>query len=89
MSGDTPLASHKFIAYLRRMDRQVELDLIDAHIAVRGVTRCPDRYIGAVDLAMPEAEIKARLTAMLRPRPLSYREIALRVSARRVPKSRK
>jgi len=71
------------------VDRDSERAAIDAFIATRVVTRCPDRYVGAVDLAMPEAEIKARLTAMLRPRPLSYREIALRVSARRVPKSRK
>ena len=69
------------------MDRQAELDLIDAHLATRGVTRCPDRYVGAVYLAMPEAEIKARLTAMPRPRLLTHREYAEIVYACLFPRS--
>jgi hypothetical protein len=70
------------------MDRQTELDLIDAHIAVRGVTRYPDRYVGAVALAIPEAEVKARLAAMPRPRPMTHAEFSLIVGARLFQRSR-
>ena len=71
------------------MDRQAELDLIDAHVAARGVTRCPDRYVSAVDLAMPEAEAQRRLAAMPRPRLMTHAEFALIVYARLFPKARK
>jgi len=70
------------------MDRQAELDLIAAHLAGRGVTRCPDRYVGAVDLAMPEAEIKARLATMPRPSAMTHEEYARIVRALLVPRSR-
>ena len=68
------------------MDRQVELDLIDAHIAVRGVTPCPDRYVGAVDLALPEAEAKRRLAAMPPSRKMTHAEFALTVYALLFPR---
>jgi hypothetical protein len=71
------------------MDRQAELDLIDAHIAVRGVTRCPDRYVDATALAMPEAEAKRRLAAMPQPRRMTHAEFSLIVYARLFPKARK
>jgi hypothetical protein len=71
------------------MDRQSELDLIDAHVAVRGVTRCPDRYASAVDLGLPEAEIKARLATMPRSRRMTHAEFSLIVNARLFPKARK
>jgi hypothetical protein len=69
------------------MDRQAELDLIAAHLADRGVTRCPPRYAETVDLAMPEAEVKARLTAMPRPRPMTHAEVLMIVYARLFPRS--
>ena len=83
------MPNYKLVAYLRRMDRQAKLDLIDAYIAVRGVTRCPPRYVGAVDLAMPEAEAKRRLAAMPQPRLMTHAEFALIVYARLFPKARK
>ena len=70
------------------MNRQSELDLIDAHIAVRGVTRCPDRYVDAVALAMPEAEVRARLAAMPRSRRMTHAEFSLVVGVRLFPRSR-
>ena len=70
------------------MERQAELDLIDAHIAVRGVTPCPDRYVGAVDLALPEAEAKRRLAAMPRSRRMTHAEFSLIVGALFFPRSR-
>jgi hypothetical protein len=71
------------------VDRDSELDLIDAHLAGRGVTRCPDRYVEAVDLAMPEAEVKRRLAAMPRSRRMTHAEFSLIVNARLFPKARK
>jgi hypothetical protein len=70
------------------VDRQAELDLIDAHVAARGVTRCPDRYVSAIDLAMPEAEERQRLAAMPRPRLMTHAEYSLIVYALLFPRSR-
>ena len=70
------------------MDRQAELDLIAAHIAVRGVTHCPPRYGDAVALAMPEAEAKRRLTAMPCSRRMTHAEFSLIGGALRFPRSR-
>jgi hypothetical protein len=71
------------------MDRDSERAAIDAFIASRGVTRCPDRYGATVDFAMSEAETKARLAAMPRPRRMTHKEYADIVYARVFPKGRK
>ena len=71
------------------VDRNSERAAIDDFIATRGVTRCPDRYGATVDFAMPEAEIKARLAAMPRPRRMTHKEYADIVYARVFPKGRK
>ena len=63
------------------MDRDAERAAIDAFIATRGVTRCPDRYAEAVDLAMPEAEVKQRLAVMPRPRLMTHAEFSMIVYA--------
>ena len=70
------------------VDRQAELDLIDAHVAARGVTRCPDRYVSAVDLAMSEVEAGRRLAAMPRPRRMTHAEFSLTVYAGLFSRSR-
>ena len=64
------------------VDRDSERAAIDDFIATRGVTRCPDRYVGAIGFAMPETEIKARLAAMPRPRRMTHKEYADLVYAR-------
>jgi hypothetical protein len=70
------------------MDRQTELDLIAAHLADRGITRCPDRYAEAVDLAMSEVEAGRRLAAMPRPRRMTHAEFSLTVYAGLFSRSR-
>jgi hypothetical protein len=71
------------------MDRQAEIDLIAAHLAGRGVTRCPTRYVWPVDGSVSEVEIKARLAAMPRPRPQTHEEYARAVGARLFPRRRR
>jgi hypothetical protein len=69
------------------VDRDSERAAIDAFIATRVVTRCPDRYVGAVDLAMPEAEAKRRLAAMPPSRKMTHAEFSLIVRALLFPLS--
>jgi len=71
------------------VDRDAERAAIDDFISTRGVTHCPPRYVGAVDLAMPEAEAQRRLAAMPRPRLMTHAEFSLIVYARLFPKARK
>jgi len=69
------------------MGRDSERAAIDAFIATRGVTCCPDRYVGTVDLAMPEAEVKRRLAAMPPSRKMTHAEFSLIVRALLFPLS--
>ena len=52
----------------RAEDRERELAAIAAHLASRGVTRCPPAFVGTVTAAVPVAEEQRRLR-QLRPPP--------------------
>jgi hypothetical protein len=54
----------------RAEDRERELAAIAAHLAVRGVTRCPPAFAGIVNAAVPAAEEQRRLRE-LRPPPVA------------------
>ena len=45
----------------RAEDRERELAAIAAHLAARGVTRCPPAFAGIVNAAVPAAEEQRRL----------------------------
>jgi hypothetical protein len=45
----------------RAEDRERELAAIAAHLATRGVTRCPPAFAGIVNAAVPAAEEQRRL----------------------------
>jgi hypothetical protein len=53
-------------------DRERELAAIAAHLAARGVTRCPPAFSGVVNAAVPAAEERRRLQ-QLRPLPARKR----------------
>ena len=82
------LADHSIIVYLPAVDRDSERAAIAAFIATRGVTRCATRYVGIVDGAVPEAEIKRRLATMPRPRSLTRAEVARVLGAALAPRPR-
>ena len=51
----------------RAEDRERELAAIAAHLASRGVTRCPPAFAGIVNAAVPAAEEQRRLRQLRSP----------------------